>query len=292
MERLIGAVEATGYHAHPTAPPATHSPAAAGHHRNDEATDVLARRLRIAVIVTVPVAVLAIGPPLQFSGREWFAFGLSTPVLFYAGIGFHRATISTARYGAATMDTLISLGTIAAWAWSTVVLVAGLDADTYFEVAAVITTLILLGRYLEARAKRRSGEAIRKLLELGAKEARVLRDGDEILVPIGQLIVGDRFVVRPGEKIATDGIVEDGASAVDQSMLTGESVPVEVAVDAEVAGRHWSCERLTQPKPTLASFSTPSSATHVRDSPRSLPAAIAGQPPRKIRSATACLHAR
>src|SRR5581483_7023484 len=134
------------------------------------------------------------------------------------------------------MDTLVSLGTLAAWTWSTVVLVGGLNADTYFEVAAVITTLILLGRFFEARAKRRSGAAIRALLELGAKEASVLRDGVETLVPIEQLQVGDPFVVRPGEKIATDGVVEEGASAVDQSMLTGEPVPVEVGPGAEVAG--------------------------------------------------------
>ena len=134
------------------------------------------------------------------------------------------------------MDTLISMGTLAAWGWSTVVLVGGLEEDTYFEVAAVITTLILLGRYLEARAKRRSGDAIRKLLELGAKEARILRDGDEVSVPIEEVAVGDLVVVRPGEKIATDGEVVDGRSAVDQSLLTGESVPVEVEPGSEVAG--------------------------------------------------------
>ena len=168
--------------------------------------------------------------PLQFDGWEWVAFALSTPVVLWAGWPFHRAAFVNARHGAATMDTLISVGTLAAWGWSTVVLVGGLDADTYFEVGAVITTLILLGRYLEARARRRSGEAIRALLELGAKEAHVLRDGVEVLVPIDELVVGDRFVVRPGEKIATDGVVVEGASAVDQSMLTGEPVPVEVAV--------------------------------------------------------------
>jgi Cu+-exporting ATPase len=134
------------------------------------------------------------------------------------------------------MDTLVSLGTLAAWTWSAVVLLAGINEDTYFEVAAVITSLILLGRYFEARAKRRSGAAIRALLELGAKEARVLRDGKELLIPVDQLVVDDLFVVRPGEKIATDGIVVDGSSAVDQSMLTGEPVPVEVGPGAEVAG--------------------------------------------------------
>jgi P-type Cu+ transporter len=134
------------------------------------------------------------------------------------------------------MDTLISLGTTAAWLWSTVVLVGGLETDTYFEVGAVVTTLIVLGRYLETRAKGRSSEAIRKLLELGAKEARLLSDGEEMRVPVSELQVGDQFVVRPSEKIATDGVVAQGESAVDQSMLTGESVPVEVAVGSEVAG--------------------------------------------------------
>ena len=173
----------------------------------------------LAVVLTVPVALLAMVPPLQFSGWEWVALALSAPVVFVSGLGFHRAALRNARHRAASMDTLISLGTLAAWLWSAVVLVGGLDADVYFEVAAVVTTLILLGRYLEARAKRRSSEAIRKLLELGAKEARVLRDGEEVLVPVAELQVGDLFVVRPGEKIATDGVVVEGDSAVDQSLL-------------------------------------------------------------------------
>ncbi len=175
-------------------------------------------------------------PPLQFDGWEWVALALATPVVLWAGWPFHRAAALNARHAAVTMDTLISIGTLAAWGWSTVVLVAGIEADTYFEVGAVITTLILVGRYLEERAKSRAGAALRALLELGAKEARVLRDGEEVLVPIDELRVGDVFVVRPGEKIATDGVVEDGASAVDQSMLTGESVPVDVGPGAEVAG--------------------------------------------------------
>ena len=170
---------------------------------------------------------------------------LSTPVVFYSGIGFHRAALKNARHLAATMDTLISLGTLAAWLWSTVVLVGGIATDTYFEVGAVVTTLIVLGRYLEARAKGRSSEAIRKLLELGAKEARVLRDGEEILVPVDQLRVGDLFVVRPGEKIATDGVVVEGASAIDQSMLTGESLPVEV--EAGSHGRRRDHQHLRAP---------------------------------------------
>jgi Cu+-exporting ATPase len=226
LDDLVGAVESAGYHARP---------AAAGHHHGEPA-DVLRRRLVAAGVLTVPVALLAMVPPLQFTGWEWVALVLSTPVVLYSGIGFHRAALKSAYHVAATMDTLISIGTLAAWIWSTVVLVGGIAADTYFEVAAVITTLILLGRYLEARAKSRSSEAIRKLLELGAKEARVLKDGEELLVPLDQLAVGDLFVVRPGEKIATDGVVADGASAVDQSMLTGESVPVEVGPGSEVAG--------------------------------------------------------
>ncbi len=226
VERLIGAVEATGYHARP----------AGGHHHHDEPGGMLLTRLVVAVSLTVPVVLLAMFPALRFPHWEWAALALSTPVVFFAGWEFHRSALQSARHGAAGMDTLVSLGTLAAWSWSVVVLAAGLHAATYFEVAAVITTLILLGRSLEAGAKRRSGAAIEQLLELGAHEARVLRDGREVLVPIAEVAVGDRFVVRPGEKIATDGVVEDGASAVDGSMLTGEPVPVEVAAGDRVAG--------------------------------------------------------
>jgi Cu+-exporting ATPase len=173
---------------------------------------------------------------LQFGGWEWVALALSTPVVFYSGLGFHRMALRGARHFSAGMDTLISVGTLAAWLWSTVVLVGGLDTDVYFEVATAVTTLVLLGRYVEARAKGRSSEAIRRLLELGAKDARVVRAGEEALVPVGELEVGDLIVVRPGEKIATDGVVVEGESAVDQSLLTGESVPVEVVSGAEVAG--------------------------------------------------------
>jgi len=229
VDELVRAVESVGYHAQSSAP-------AHEAHDHDEPVAVLRRRLVAAIVLTMPVALLAMVPPLRFPDWQWVALVLSTPVVFYSGIGFHRAALKSGRHLAATMDTLISMGTLAAWMWSTVVLIAGAATDTYFEVAAVITTLILLGRYLEARAKSRSSEAIRKLLELGAKEARVLKDGEEVLVPVGELRVGDLFVVRPGEKIATDGVVEEGASAVDQSMLTGESVPVEVEPRAEVAG--------------------------------------------------------
>jgi Cu+-exporting ATPase len=223
---LLTAVESAGYHAH----------VAGEHEHEDEPIDILRLHLAVAIVLTIPVALIAMIPSLQFAGWEWVALALSTPVVFYSGLAFHRVALANARHGAAAMDTLISMGTLAAWGWSTVVLLAGADEDTYFEAAAVITTLILLGRYLEARAKRRSSEAIEKLLQLGAKEARVLRNGVEVLVPIGELRPGDRFVVRPGEKIATDGVVEEGVSAIDQSMLTGEPVPVEVASGDEVAG--------------------------------------------------------
>jgi P-type Cu+ transporter len=235
VEELVAAVEATGYGAQ-LAKAAYQAEDRGDDHHHDEPLALLTRRLTLAVALTLPVALLAMLPPLRFSGWEWLALLLSTPVVFYSGIGFHRGAVKNARHLAATMDTLISLGTTAAWAWSTVVLVAGINTDTYFDVAAVVTTLIVLGRYLEARAKGRSSEAIKKLLELGAKEARLLRDGQEMLVPAAALQVGDLFVVRPGEKIATDGAVVEGESAIDQSMLTGESVPVEVEPGNDVAG--------------------------------------------------------
>src|SRR4051812_16650360 len=231
-EALVAAVESVGYGARPAPDPH----ARAGHHDHDEPRDVVARRLSVAAVLTAPVVLLAMIPSLQFRGWEWVALVLSTPVVFYSGSGFHRMALRGARHLTAGMDTLISVGTLAAWLWSAVVLAAGLDTDVYFEVAAVVTTLILLGRYLEARAKGRSSEAIRKLLELGAKEACVLRAGEEVLVPGEELEVGDLIVVRPGEKIATDGVVVEGESAIDQSLLTGESVPVEVAPGAGVAG--------------------------------------------------------
>src|SRR6266545_1551990 len=207
VDELVAAVESAGYGAQL-------AKASHGHHHHDEPLALLTRRLKLAVALTLPVVLLAIVPPLRFSGWEWLELVLSTPVVFYSGIGFHRAAVKNARYLAATMDTLISLGTTAAWAWSTVVLVAGIDADVYFEVAAVVTTLFVLG----------------------AKEARVLRDGQEVLVPVAALQVGDLFVVRPGEKVATDGVVVEGGSAIDQSMLTGDSVPVEVGPGSEIAG--------------------------------------------------------
>jgi Cu+-exporting ATPase len=223
---LLGAVEAAGYHAELAA--AARAPS--------DGADAIRRRLLVACFLTAPLVVLAMAMPLQFDGWEWLAFALATPVVFWTGFDFHRAALLNARHGAATMDTLISIGTLAAWGWSVATLVVVDDADVYFEVAAVITTLILLGRYLEARARRRSSAAIRGLLELGAKEAWILRDGVEISVPIAEVAVDDLFVVRPGEKIATDGAVVEGASAVDRSMLTGEPVPEDVGPGDAVAG--------------------------------------------------------
>jgi P-type Cu+ transporter len=226
VEELLAAVETAGYHASPL--------------QETLGTEDPARpyrsRLAVAGALAVPLAVLAWVPALHFSDWEWLSLVLATPVVAWAGWPFHRAAVLNARHGVATMDTLISIGTLAAWIWSAVVLVGGIAEDVYFDAAAMITVLILLGRYLEARTKRRSGEAIRGLLELGAKEARVLRDGVEVLVPVDELRVGDVFVVRPGEKVATDGVVERGRSAVDQSMLSGESTPVEVTPGDEVVG--------------------------------------------------------
>jgi Cu+-exporting ATPase len=231
VEQLVGAVESAGYDAH-----AAEHAHGGGHPHGDEPAAILRRRLTVAVVLTVPVALMGMISALHFSGWEWVALALSTPVVFYSGWGIHRSTLGSARHGVAQMDTLITLGTLAAWAWSVVVLVAGLDADTYFEVAALVTTLVLVGRLLEAGAKRRSGDAIRRLLELGARDVRVLRDGREALVPVEALAVGDLFVVGPGEKVATDGVVEDGRSAVDTSMLTGEPIPAEVGPGDGVTG--------------------------------------------------------
>jgi Cu+-exporting ATPase len=172
--------------------------------------------------LTVPLALVAMVPPLQFDGWEWLAFALATPVVFVAGWPFHRAAVRNLRHRAVTMDTLVSLGTLSAWIWSTAALLFAEGADTYFEVAGVITTLILLGRFLEARARRRAGEAIRALADLS--------------VPDRGIQVGDEFVVRPGERIPTDGIVIEGESAVDRSMLTGEPLPEDTAPGDEVVG--------------------------------------------------------
>ncbi len=226
VDELIATVERAGYHA--SLPKEALAEA--------DPTEPYRLRLLVAVVLSAPVALLAWVPPVRFPGWEWVSLALATPVVFFSGWPFHRAAALNARHAAATMDTLISVGILAAWSWSTVVLLSGISQSIYFDTAGVITVLILLGRYLEAGAKRRSQEAVKELLELGAKEARVLRDGEEVLVRIEELAVGDLFVVRPGEKVATDGVIQLGASAIDQSMLTGESLPVEAGAGDEVTG--------------------------------------------------------
>ncbi|WP_189547390.1 heavy metal translocating P-type ATPase, partial [Streptomyces gelaticus] len=215
----------------------------------------LRQRLTVSALLAVPVVVLAMVPALQFDYWQWLSLALAAPVVVWGGLPFHRATWTNLRYGAATMDTLVSIGTLAAFGWSLWALFLGdagmtgmrhgfdvtvsrdgASSTIYLEVAAGVVTFLLLGRYLEARSKRKAGSALRALMHLGAKEASVLRDGREVRVPVARLVVGDLFVVRPGEKIATDGIVVEGASAVDASMLTGESVPVEAGVGDFVTG--------------------------------------------------------
>ncbi|WP_371479225.1 heavy metal translocating P-type ATPase [Kitasatospora sp. NBC_00315] len=251
---LIATVERTGYTAAPPAPPAP--PAARDAGEPTTATpDPLRERLVISAVLTVPVVLLSMIPALQFDNWQWLAFALTGPVVVYGGLPFHRAAWTNLRHGAATMDTLVSLGTLAAFGWSVWALFLGRagmtgmrhdfslavgrgDASStlYLETAAAVTVLILLGRWLEARSKRRAGAALHALLDLGAKDVTVLQGGREVRLPVGRLTVGTRFVVRPGEKIATDGLVVEGASAVDASMLTGESVPVEVTVGDRVTG--------------------------------------------------------
>ncbi|MGC8627385.1 MAG: heavy metal translocating P-type ATPase [Acidimicrobiales bacterium] len=226
LDELIGTVEGIGYGA---ALPADLP-------EEEDPTRQYRWRLAVALVLSVPVALWAWVAPARFSGWEWASLALATPVVAYAGWPFHRAAALNARHGTATMDTLVSLGTLAAWTWSTVVLLARMKLSVYFDSATLITALILLGRFFEARAKRRSGEAVRALLEVGAKEARALRDGAEVTVPVEALRASDLFVVRPGDKVATDGVVEEGVSAVDQSVLTGEPVPVEVGPGDEVVG--------------------------------------------------------
>ncbi|HEY0701076.1 MAG TPA: heavy metal translocating P-type ATPase, partial [Micromonospora sp.] len=250
---LIATVVKTGYTATPPPPPAPVTGDAPA-----EPVDELRgtrTRLLVSLVLSVPVIVLAMVPAWQFTYWQWLSLTLAAPVVVYGGWPFHRAAWTNLRHGAATMDTLVSLGTLAAFGWSLWALFLG-DAgmpgmthpfrfditrtdgagNVYLEAAAGVTVFILAGRYFEARAKRTAGAALRALLELGAKDVAVLRGGVETRIPVEQLAVGDRFVVRPGEKIATDGTVEDGTSAVDASMLTGESVPVEVGPGDTVVG--------------------------------------------------------
>ncbi|MET9644826.1 heavy metal translocating P-type ATPase [Streptomyces syringium] len=255
---LIATVEKTGYTAALPQPPAAPARVADGTEPDQTEPDALAplrQRLLTAVVLSVPVIAMAMVPALQFTNWQWLSLTLAAPVVVYGAWPFHKAAFTNMRHGAATMDTLVSVGTSAAFLWSLWALffgtagMAGMthpfelslsrsdgSGNIYLEAAAGVTAFILAGRYFEARSKRRAGAALKALLELGAKDVTVLRDGREVRVPVSELAVGDTFVVRPGEKIATDGIVEQGSSAVDASMLTGESVPVEVSVGDAVTG--------------------------------------------------------
>jgi Cu+-exporting ATPase len=224
---LIRAVESTGYQA---------SVAVELFSRDDdEPQDLLRSRLIGSALLAIPVVAVSMVMDWQFAGWQWVALALTTPIVAWGGYPFHRLALLGARHGTSTMDTLVSLGTLAAYLWSTAEVLRGAD-PVYFEVAAAVTVFQLAGRYAEARAKRASGAALRSLLSLGAKDAAVLRDGDEVRVPVAQLQVGDVVVVRPGERVATDGEIIDGTTALDTSAMTGEPVPVDVAAGDTVVG--------------------------------------------------------
>ncbi|MGB3301124.1 heavy metal translocating P-type ATPase [Gordonia sp. (in: high G+C Gram-positive bacteria)] len=257
---LIEAVRSAGYDAQKVVPPsvttdtsdADSEPVAT---RAETELASLRQRLIVSAILSLPVIVLAMVPAWQFTNWQWLSLTLAAPVVVWGALPFHRAAFASARHGTTTMDTLVSVGTLAAFGWSIYALfwgdagVPGMthgfdliasrgdgSSNIYLEAAAGVTTFLLAGRYFEKRSKLRAGDALRALAEVGAKDVTVLRAGREVTIPIGELAVGERFVVRPGEKIATDGVVVAGASAVDQSMLTGESMPVEVSVDDKVVG--------------------------------------------------------
>ena len=265
VDDLVATVEATGYSAAPPAPPAPRaaggapdvggSDAEAQAAGDPRAVDALRQRVVGVAALTVPVILLAMVPALQFDYWQWLSLTLAAPVVTWGAWPFHRATWVNLRHGAATMDTLVSLGVLAAFGWSLYALFLGGAGETgmtmpftllpergsgadevYLEVASGLTLFLLTGKWLEARAKRSSGAALRALLEMGAKDVAVVRDGVERRVPVDELAVGDVFVVRPGEKVATDGVVVEGTSAVDASMLTGEPVPVEVGPGDAVVG--------------------------------------------------------
>jgi Cu+-exporting ATPase len=254
---LIATVVKTGYTAAEPPPPRPETPEAATD--ADAGVDPelvsLRERLVVSALLALPVVLMSMVPALQFDNWQWLSLTLAAPVVVWGALPFHRAAFTNARHGAATMDTLVSVGTLAAFGWSLWALFwghAGMpgmrhgfdltvsrtegSSTIYLEVAAGVVAFILLGRYLEARSKRRAGAALRALMELGAKDVAVLRGGREVRIPVSRLATGDRFVVRPGEKIATDGTVVEGSSAVDASMLTGESVPVDVTVGSAVTG--------------------------------------------------------
>ncbi|MER5480187.1 heavy metal translocating P-type ATPase [Streptomyces sp. NPDC002734] len=259
---LVDTVVRTGYTAQPPPPPTPARTAGpdvsagqAAEGDDDPEVTALRTRFTVSAVLGLPVVLLAMIPALQFDNWQWLSLTLAAPVVVWGALPFHRAAWTNARHGAATMDTLVSLGTLAAFGWSLWALFLGdagmpgmrhafsltvsrgdASATLYLEVAAGVTALILLGRWLEARSKRRAGAALRALMELGAKDVAVLRDGRETRIPVDALAVGDRFVVRPGEKVATDGVVVEGSSAVDASLLTGESAPVDVSVGDAVTG--------------------------------------------------------
>ncbi|MFJ5278391.1 heavy metal translocating P-type ATPase [Streptomyces parvulus] len=254
---LISTVVRTGYTADEPAPepPPEDEAEEPAPDAADPGSAALRRRLVVSALLAAPVVLLAMVPALQFDNWQWLSLTLAAPVVVWGGLPFHRAAWTNVRHGAATMDTLVSLGTLAAFGWSLWALFFG-DAGMpgmrhgfdltvsrtdgasaiYLEAAAGVTVFLLLGRWLEARSKRRAAAALRALMELGAKDVAVLREGREVRIPVARLAVGDRFVVRPGEKIATDGTVTEGASAVDASLLTGESVPADVGVGDAVTG--------------------------------------------------------
>ncbi|WP_022884133.1 heavy metal translocating P-type ATPase [Glaciibacter superstes] len=255
IDETIATIEATGYTAERPRPAVNEQPREDENHETDGEVSSLRRRLLVSAVLAVPVVALSMIPVLQFTNWQWLALTLAAPVAVWGAWPFHRVAWVNARHGAATMDTLISVGVLAALGWSLYALFFGMAGmpgmtmsfsftvapgggadEIYLEVAAAVTVFILAGRYFEARAKTHSLGALKALLELGAKEATLLRDGVETRVPIGSLAVGDLFVVRPGEKIATDGEVVEGNSAIDASMLTGESVPVEVGPGDGVIG--------------------------------------------------------
>ncbi|WP_435969968.1 heavy metal translocating P-type ATPase [Streptomyces sp. Qhu_M48] len=255
VDALIATVVRTGYTAEEPPPPEPEPVDPDEHATPDPELTPLRQRLTVSALLAAPVVLLAMVPALQFDNWQWLSLTLAAPVVVWGGLPFHRAAWTNLRHGAATMDTLVSVGTLAAFGWSLWALFLGdagmpgmrhgfdLTVDRsdgastiYLEVAAGVVTFILLGRYLEARAKRKAGAALRALMELGAKDVAVLRRGTEVRIPVAALRTGDLFVVRPGEKIATDGTVTEGASAVDASLLTGESLPLDVTEGGTVTG--------------------------------------------------------
>ena len=230
---LIRAVESTGYHA--SAIDHAH-PNHDDHMNHDVPEDQLRPRLIGSAVLAVPVVALSMVMAWQFPGWQPLVLALATPIVFWGGYPFHKAALNSARHGTSTMDTLVSIGTLAAYLWSAFIVITGSAGHVYFEVAAAVTVFLLAGRYSEAKAKRSAGSALRALLSLGAKEATVVRDGEEVRIGADELVVGDVIVVHPGERVATDGVVIDGASALDTSAMTGESVPVDVSAGDSVLG--------------------------------------------------------